>query len=58
MSDDLISRTALLRYIKDGLDNFPPFVDEYDKVDWILRWIEGAETAFDVDKVKIGRAHV
>ena len=51
MSDDLISRTALLRYIKDGLDNFPPFVDEYDKVDWILRWIEGAETAFDVDKV-------
>ena len=35
MSDDLISRTALLRYIKDGLDNFPPFVDEYDKVDWI-----------------------
>lgn len=51
MSDDLISRTALLRYIKDGLDNFPPFVDEYDKVDWILRWIEGAETAFVVDKV-------
>ena len=42
MSDDLISRQALLRDIKDGLDNFPPFVDDAEKVGWIIRRIEDA----------------
>ena len=44
MDNDLISRAALLRDIRDGLEGFPPFVDDVDKIDWILRWIEGAPT--------------
>lgn len=42
MGDDLISRQALLRDIKDGLDNFPPFTDDADKAGWIIRRIEDA----------------
>lgn len=45
MSDDLISRQALLRDIKDGLENFPPFTDDADKAGWIIRRIESAPAA-------------
>lgn len=42
MDSDLISRQALLRGIREGLQGFPPFTDDGQRVEWIMRQIENA----------------
>lgn len=40
MDSDLISRQALLRGIREGLKGFPPFTDDGQRVEWIMRQTE------------------